>query len=286
MTLTIAIVAFNAREDLERCLASLAAAPPGCQHEVVVIDNGSTDGAPDMVQAAFPHVRLLRAPRNLGFSAGNNLAIRDGRSEFVLLLNPDTIVPAGAVDRLIEVLRSHPEAAAIGPRLVDGRRRAELSFGPMPSPLGEAWQKTLGAAHDRGLWPLHQWVDAATRRDGEVAWVSGACLLVRRTDAVAVGLLDEQFFLYWEDVDFCAALRAAGRTVRFTARVEVTHLRGRSTAGVRRATADAYRRGQLAFYRKWRPRWAALLGLYLRARGHYPHGAPEASPPPARIRLP
>jgi GT2 family glycosyltransferase len=268
--LTIAIVAFNAREDLARCLDSLTAAPPGCAHEVIVVDNGSTDGAPEMVRRRFPQVRLLRAPGNVGFSAGNNIAFRESGSELVLLLNPDTVVPAGAVDRLVAALLLDTATAAVGPRLVDGHGRAELSFGPMPSPWGEAWQRWLGRAHQRGSWPVHQWVEWRTRRARTVAWVSGACLLVRRADADAVGLLDERFFLYWEDVDFCAALRAAGRRIRFTPAVEVTHLRGRSTGGVGRATAIAYRRGQLAFYRKWRPGWAPLVAWYLRVRGQHP----------------
>jgi N-acetylglucosaminyl-diphospho-decaprenol L-rhamnosyltransferase len=278
--LTIAIVAFNAREDLARCLTSLTASPPGCPHEVVVVDNGSTDGAPEMVRTGFPQVRLLRAPGNVGFSAGNNIAFGASASELVLLLNPDTIVPAGAIDELVTALRSDPKTAAIGPRLVDGDGRAELSFGPMPSPWGEAWQRWLGRAQQRGSWPLHPWVEAKTRRAQVVAWVSGACLLVRRADAVAVGLLDERFFLYWEDVDFCAALRAAGRHIRFTPAVEIIHLRGRSSFGVGAATALAYRRGQLAFYRKWRPAWAPLLSWYLRVRGQHPDLSAEA--PPAR----
>ncbi len=274
MTVTIVIVAFNAREDLERCLVSLRQAPPRSTHEVIVVDNASTDGAPDLVRRAFPDVRLLEAPGNLGFSAGNNLAIRESRSELLLLLNPDTVVPPGAVDTLIAALRAHPEAAAIGPRLADAEEGAELSFGPMPSPWGEAWQRFLGGAHRRRVWPIHGWVESMTRQDRTVAWVSGACLLVRRADALAVGLLDERFFLYWEDVDFCAALRATGRTVRFTAAATVTHLRGRSAVGRRPAVTAAYRRGQLAFYRKWKPRWARLLASYLRWRGQDPEKSP------------
>ena len=270
MTLTIVIVSFNAREHLERCLASLTAAPPGCSHDVIVVDNGSTDGAPEMVRGAFPHVHLIRASGNVGFGAGNNLGIAESRSELVLLLNPDTLVPAGAIDSLIAALRAHPESAAVAPRLVDGAGRAELSFGPMPSPWGEAWQKLIGAGHARRTWPIYPWVEAMTRRDRTVAWVSGACLLIRRADALAVGLFDERYFLYWEDVDFCAALRAAGRTVRFTPSAVVTHLRGRSSIGVRRSTSAAYRRGQLAFYWKWRPGWAPLLAWYLRRRGQHP----------------
>jgi N-acetylglucosaminyl-diphospho-decaprenol L-rhamnosyltransferase len=268
--LTIAIVAFNAREHLQRCLASLMAAPPACPHEIMVVDNASTDGAPDMVRTMFPRVRLMPAPGNVGFSGGNNIALRESRSELVLLLNPDTVVPAGAVDALVTALRSHPEAAAMGPRLVDDSGCAEVSFGSMPSPWAEAWQRWLGRAQERRRWPVHQWVETRARRERAVDWVSGACLLVRRADAVSVGLMDERFFLYWEDVDFCAALRAKGRHIRFTPDVEITHLRGRSSHTARTVTRLAYRRGQLAFYRKWRPGWAPLVAWYLRLRQQHP----------------
>ena len=270
MTLTIAIVSFNARADLERCLESIVGAPPATPHDVVIVDNGSIDGAPELVAQRFPSMRLIRARGNMGFGAANNVAIRQSQGDLVLLLNPDTIVPRGAIDGLVAELQRAPDAAAIGPRLVDTAGRAELSFGPMPSPLGEAWQKLLGWAHARRIWPASSWVEHVTTRPRAVAWASAACLLVRRADVDQAGLFDERYFLYWEDVDLCAALRARGRGVRFTPAVQVVHARGRSSIGRRRATRLAYRRGQLAFYRKWRPAWAPVVGWYLRARGEYP----------------
>jgi GT2 family glycosyltransferase len=110
-------------------------------------------------------------------------------------------------------------------------------------------------------------VERLTRRRHSPDWVSGACLLVRRADAEAVGLLDERFFMYTEDVDFCAAIRARGRRIVFTPDVEVVHLRGRSVASAPAATRAAYRRSQMAFYEKHHPAWAPLLRLYLRLRG-------------------
>jgi hypothetical protein len=101
-------------------------------------------------------------------------------------------------------------------------------------------------------------------------WVSGACLLVRRADALAAGLLDERYFLYAEDVDFCAALRSLGRHILFTPDAEVVHLRGASGRTRRVETGQAYRRSQLAFYQKHHPRWAPLLRAYLRVRGALP----------------
>jgi GT2 family glycosyltransferase len=107
-------------------------------------------------------------------------------------------------------------------------------------------------------------VEQLTRRRQYPDWVSGACLLVRRTDAAAAGGLDERFFMYTEDVDFCAAIRALGRRILFTPDVEVVHLRGRSAASAPAATHDHYRRSQMAFYEKHHPRWVPLLKLYVR----------------------
>jgi GT2 family glycosyltransferase len=267
--LAIVIVNFNGRGHLEHCLRSLAAHPPATAHEVVVVDNASTDDSADGV-AAFPGVRLLRLPVNVGFSAGNNVGIRATAGELVLLLNNDTIVPEGAIDTLLARLDGRPEAAIAGPRLVDDRGEPELSFGPMISPFGELRQKLVTGLHARGVGLASSWVRRVTSREHAVDWVSGACLLVRRAVAEQVGLLDERFFLYTEDVDFCASVRKAGWTVLFTPAAEVVHLRGRSRATAPRQMNAAYRRSQLAFYEKHHPRWVPVLKVYLKAKGQLP----------------
>jgi GT2 family glycosyltransferase len=258
--LSIVIVSYNARADLERCLETLVRDTPVVDHEIVVVDNASTDDTVHALRARWSGVRLIEAGGNLGFSRGNNLGIRQSFGELILLLNGDTLVPAGAIDRLVAALDARPDAAVIGPRLVDAQGRAELSFGRMISPLNELRQKLRA----RGS------VERLTSREREVDWVSGACLLVRRHDAEAVGLMDERYFMYTEDVDFCAAIRARGRTVLFTPGVQVVHLRGRSRQSAPQATEAAYRRSQLAFYEKHHPAWAPILRLYLRLRGRSP----------------
>jgi GT2 family glycosyltransferase len=255
LIVSIIIVSYNARGDLERCLASLRAAPPRAPHEVIVVDNGSTDGSAAAARASGVHV--IEAGENHGFARANNLGIRASTGANLLLLNSDTIVPAGAIDGLLSELDADPTAAAAGPRLVDGDGAAELSFGAMLGPINEVMQK----------WRRGRDVDALTRRRHYPDWVSGACLLVRRAEAEAVGLLDERYFMYTEDVDFCAAIRARGRRVLFTPAVEVVHLRGRSRAAAPAATERAYRRSQIAFYQKHHPRLAPLLKGYLWLRG-------------------
>ena len=264
--LSIVIVSFNAKQDLVACLTSLREAPPRITHDIFVIDNHSTDGSVECARA-FPGVRVLALERNAGFACANNIGIRQSERELILLLNSDTLAPPGAIDRLVERLLATPSAAVAGPRLVDGRGRVERSFGPMISPVNELRQKVLLALHSRGFGPAVRRVERDSRHEQFVDWVSGACLLVRRADAEAAGLLDERFFMYTEDVDFCAAIRARGRRVLFTPAAEIVHLRGRSRAAAPTATALAYRRSHLAFYEKHHPHWVPVLKLYLRLRG-------------------
>jgi GT2 family glycosyltransferase len=215
-------------------------------------------------------VQLIEATANVGFARANNLGIAATSSEFVLLLNPDTIVPAGALQALVRRLVSRPDAAIAGPRLVNGANDPEVSFGPPITPWGELTQKTLLALYNRGVGPAVRYVERRSREAGERAWVSGACLLIRRTDLQAVGGLDERFFMYTEDVDLCTSLRARGRKVLFVPECEVLHLRGRSAA--RNADTERLRRlSQLAFYEKHLPRWVGLLRLYLRLTGKVAH---------------
>jgi len=261
--LSIIIVTYNSTPDIDACLGSLVQHPPSIDHEIVVVDNASTDGTAATVRSRWRSVRVIDAGANVGFASANNLGIQQTVGSLVLLLNPDTSVPEGSLDRLVAALDTRPDVAVVGPRLVDANGRVELSFGRMLSPLAELRQKFLAA-------PVAAYIESITRKPREVDWVSGACLLVRRADAEAVGLMDERFFMYAEDVDFCASIRARGRRVLFCPTAEVIHLRGRSRATASAATERAYRRSQLAFYEKHHPGWVPWLRWYLKVRGRLP----------------
>jgi N-acetylglucosaminyl-diphospho-decaprenol L-rhamnosyltransferase len=283
VSLSIIIVSYNCRPDLERCLTSLAEHPPQVPHDIVVVDNASRDGTPDAVRSRWPTVRVIESGENMGFAKASNIGIRATRGDLVLLLNPDTIVPAGAIDALVAALDARPDVAVAGPRLVDECGRAELSFGRMLSPWVEARQKLLVRGSQRGIPPITALVEHMTARTRAVDWVSGACLLVRRHDLEAVGLLDERFLMYTEDVDLCAAVRARGRVVLFVAAAEIIHARGRSAASAPAATEAAYRRSQIAFYEKHRPRWVPVLKAYLTLRRQWPEATGRRSTSSNRI---
>lgn len=265
--IAIVVVSYNVRADLERCLRSLSGACEPYPATVTVVDNASSDGTVAWLRDEWPTVQVIEAGGNVGFSRGNNLGIRATRSELVLLLNPDTVVPPGQIAALARALIAQPDAAAAGPRLIDADDRPELSFGPMIGPWGEFTQRRLVRGYEQGTpWTVAR-VERLTQQAGPRDWVSGACLMAWRADLEAVGLLDERYFMYTEDVDLCAAFRARGRTVQFVPGATVRHLRGRSAAGAPAATELRRRQSQLAFYRKHHPAWAPLLAWWLRRRG-------------------
>jgi GT2 family glycosyltransferase len=270
--LAIIIVSHNTRDDLERCLESLHAAPPARTHQTLVVDNASTDGTVSRVRDRWPLVRVIENRDNVGFGAANNRAVRESTSDLVLFLNSDTVVPRGAIDRLTAELLADRGIGVIGPRLVDENGRPEISFGRMIGPFAELWQKARGSAYRARVPGVDALVRRLTSRARDVDWVSGACMLMRREDLVGAGLFDERFALYCEDVDLCAAIRRRGLAVRFSPAAEIVHLGGRSRA-VRPDNAErAYRRSQVAFYEKHRKAWVPALRTYLSLRGKLPPG--------------
>jgi len=266
--LSIVIVTYNSRADIGDCLASVTAArAPQVPHEIVVVDNASPDATSTYLRERWTDVRVIDAGSNRGFAGANNIGIRQSSGELVLLLNPDTIVGTGAIDRLVATLDAEPNVAIVGPRIEDSTGIVELSFGRMISPLAEFRQKLLVVGNDH-RWPvIGSLVARMTSQSRQVDWVSGACLLARRADLEAVGLLDERFFMYTEDVDICASVRARGRLVRFEPAARIVHRRGRSRVTASRAIETAYRQSQMAFYEKHHPAWAPVLKMYLRLTG-------------------
>ena len=252
----VIIVNFNTREDLENCVASIVDAPPSCVARIVVVDNASSDGSVEAIRARWPAVEVLAQERNLGFGAANNIALRTCREPLALLLNSDAKAPAGAIDLLRERMLA-TGAVAAGPRIVDATGNVELSFGQMLTPWNEYQQK--GRARGAATW---------TKDERFVDWVTGACLLLNVAAARAVGFFDERYFMYEEDVDLCASLRAAGGRILFTPSAEVVHVRGRSIdAAAAGSSTSHYDRSHVAFYEKHSPGWAPWLRLWLRLRG-------------------
>jgi N-acetylglucosaminyl-diphospho-decaprenol L-rhamnosyltransferase len=259
MDLSIVILNYNTREHLRTCLESLLVegstsfSGGAIGAEVFVVDNASADGSAEMVSQDFPWLTLIRSPRNGGFAYGNNQALRRAVGDAILVLNPDTLVPRGGIAQLRAKLAQHPEAGVIGPKLLkpDGsiHLACRRSF-PTPS---VAFYRLSGLSR---LFPRsprfgrYNLTFVDPDRPIEVDSVCGACLLVRRTVVERVGLLDERFFMYGEDLDWCLRTRQAGWVVRYEPSIVVQHQHG--AASRKRAVRTTYHffRAMDLFYRK------------------------------------
>lgn len=230
MDLSIVIVSWNTRDLLRDCLASLPAATAELGTEVIVVDNASADGSATMVAEDFPHIRLMESGGNLGFARANNLALPHTTGHAVLLLNPDTVCPPGSLARLFRFAVGRPGVGAAGPRLVDATGRPTMSWGVFP----RARDHWLGFLDPRRIWLRGPWAERFTAAPDRaepsrtVDYAVGACLMIPRAALEQVGLLDERFFLYFEETDWCWRSRDAGLDVWYCAETEVTHLEGQA----------------------------------------------------------
>lgn len=260
MKLSVLIVSYNVLPLLRRCLASVA------EHEVIVVDNASSDGTADMVRREFPNVRLIAWEQNLGFSAAVNAGAKVATGDAFLLLNPDAEIPAGAASRMVASLEANPAAWAMGFRQVDADGNFQLAMGPKPTLLVELGRKLVQKRLDRGDHALGNFIDRFTQA-GPVAWVAGSSLLTRRDAFERVGGFDEKFFLYFEDIDYCLRVTQAGGGVFYDPYVTIVHHRGQSARTDNSLASRAYRDSQLYFWEKHRGPWTRkLVHAYLLAK--------------------
>ena len=274
MDLSVCIVNWNTRDDLARCLASLPPAPNGWTYEVWVVDNGSQDGSREMVATRFPAVHLLCNPANVGFSAANNQALRACQGRYALLLNPDTLVHDRALERLVGFLDRHPEAGVVGVKLLNPDGSLQYSCRTFPTWgavlfRGTPFGRLLPRNRATPSYLMQDWAHDEVR---EVDWVSGAGMALRRVLWEQIGLLDERFFMYCEDMDFCWRVRQAGGRVLYFPGAVVTHVIGRSSDQNLRAMIRAFHRSMYLFFEKhwgarygWPGRFTAAAWLWFRA---------------------
>ena len=203
--ISITICSWNTLEDTRACLQSLREAKDEGSFEVVVVDNASEDGSADMVESEFPEFVLLRQYTNLGFTGGHNLAIEQAKGRDVALLNSDTVVHPGAIRTIIAYMGAHPETGVVGPKLLNPDGSLQMSCRRFPNPVAAAFRNTwLGRMFPNNRY-VREYLMADFEHDQprEVDWVSGAALFIRREVIEKIGLLDDEFFMYCEDVDYC-----------------------------------------------------------------------------------
>ncbi|MEP7334886.1 MAG: glycosyltransferase family 2 protein [Actinomycetota bacterium] len=261
--LDVVIVSYRCRALLRDCLVSLRDFPPQRPINIHVVDNASADGTVKMVRDEFPEVRLHASGTNLGFSAANNLAIREGSHQYVLALNPDTRVTQGAFDSLLELMDEHPEIGICGCKLVreDGSldHAAKRSF---PTPLSALGHFT-GTARRSGR--LAGYLAPEVER-GQVDAVNGAFMLMRRRALQEVGFFDEGYWMYMEDLDLCYRFARAGWVTWYEPSVAVVHAKWGSSGKHRRPHLNfAFHYGMYRFYRThYAPgrRWTTNVLVY------------------------
>ncbi len=212
MDLSVCIVSYNCRDLLANCLRSVYAHHGASSLEVIVVDNASSDGTVEMLASEFPDVRLIASEENLGFARATNMAMAEARGDVLVMLNPDTEVRPGALGHLAGFLRQRPEAGAVGPRIEGPDGRLQYTCHVFPS----VWltlvaqlglHRLLRSTRTFGAYDMSWWDHAQPRR---VDWLSGACIATRREVWEQVGPLDEGYFMYSEDVDWCWRLSQAG----------------------------------------------------------------------------
>jgi hypothetical protein len=248
-SLDVVIVAYRSRDLLRTCLRSVFDHPPARSLAVFVVDNASGDGTPAMVRGEFPSVELLVNSRNRGFSAANNVAIKAGDGDYVLALNPDTELTAGALERLCALMDAKPEVGICGPALVqaDGQpdHAARRSFPTPTSALGHF--SGIGRRRQSGALAAYR---APEVESGPVDAVNGAFMLIRRAALEQVGLFDEDYWMYMEDLDLCYRFAEAGWTTWYEPSVTVGHLKAGSSGKHRSLRLNyAFHRGMARFYR-------------------------------------
>jgi GT2 family glycosyltransferase len=231
MKLSIVIICWNDLKTIRGCLESIYRTTHTITFEVIVSDNGSTDGSVEFIRSHYPHVRVIENGANLRFAKANNIGIRASQGEYVLILNPDTIIHDGTLDNLAAFADEHPEAGAFGCQVLNPDGSYQESARPFPTLRGE-W---IAALFLRPLTYLSGWFTSDTytgwKGDTEraVDWLSGCSLFVRRQVLDRISGFDDQFFYYYEDVDLCRRVWLAGYKILFTPQVSLTHLGGQST---------------------------------------------------------
>lgn len=225
---SIIIVSWNTRDTLDQCLGSHYESQNSALCEVIVVDNASTDGSADMVRQRYPQVRLVEESANAGFARANNRALAEAVGRYVVLLNSDTVVLGDAIGALVRFADGHPDVGIVGPCLLNADGTLQPSWARFPT-LYDEW--TGKPARLRTRLPTSDGTTAF-----EVGWVSGACLLIRRATLEQIGPLDERFFMYSEDVDWCHRAKRGGWRVCYYPAARIVHLGGQSS---RRAATRA-----------------------------------------------
>ena len=279
--LAVIIVSYNSARWLPPCISSVYEHAGDATVEVTVVDNGSTDGSPELVARDFPRARVVRS-ENRGFAHANNRGFEASSAPFVLFLNPDTIIQEGTVGELLEIMRERPRIGMLGCRQYDSDGDLFPTIRRFPTVRRQLFE-ALGAERFpmRAAWMCERELDLSVYEDEAACdWVSGSFMLARREALLECGLMDERYFLYCEEPDLCARLRAATWEVRYVPDMTIIHYFGKNSVNERLVAQEAYARRQYLFKHQGRIRRslsvATLVMFHARRAVHSPGEADEA----------
>src|SRR3989344_1935865 len=228
MSLAVSIVSFNTKELLKKCLENLYSQKGILDLEIWVVDNASEDGSAEMVEKEFKRVNLIRSKENLGFAKGQNLAIRKISDDYVLLLNPDTGLPGDALTQMVEFMDKNPECGISSCKIVSYDGVMQSNGGDLP--FGIALISWLFNLEILGNLPNYHRSDSSFYKSNKnIGWVGGTFMMVRNDVFKNAGLLNEDFFMYFEDVEFCYRTHKKGYKIRINPEVEIKHISGASS---------------------------------------------------------
>jgi len=265
--LSVIIVNHNSLFYMMKTLSSLSRNLGPLDHEVIVVDNASSDGSVEVVKQEFPSVKLIALPENVGFARANNEGAGQASGHYLLILNSDTNVPAGTVEKLIKVKKSHPDIGIVAPLIFNPDESLQLSWGKDLNLISEIFLKYFAKK-----WYSWQFKKRKGKMNRNVDWVSGACFLIERRLFKQVGGFDEKFFLYIEDADFGRRIRQLGYKIHLTSQAWITHFQGQAVSKYPGRLLHEAKRSQLHYYGKHNGRFSAeVLRSYLLLRFHIKH---------------
>jgi GT2 family glycosyltransferase len=257
--LSIIILNYKTKGLLRECLKEIRTVSPNLNYEIIVVDNGSNDGTAEMMKNDFSDIKFVASCRNLGYAAGNNLGIKESRGRYVMIMNSDIIISTGSLEKLVSYMDNHSDVGVVGPKLLNPDRTLQDSCYRLPSFWVPVYRRTpLGkldfAKKELDKYLMKDWDHNFAR---EVDWLLGGCLLISREALNDVGLLDERYFAYYDDVDLCRSMWENKWRVVYYPEVSVIHFHRRESAdgnwwtGIFKKVTRIHIKSWITYSKKW-----------------------------------
>lgn len=232
MDLSIIILNYKTKGLVKQCIRNVKVSTANLNYEIIVIDNDSNDGIEEMMRENFPDIKFIQTGKNLGFAAGNNVGLKQAQGKYLMVLNPDVTVLNGSVEKMVKFMEERSEVGIVGPKLINPDGSFQISCRTFQTPKLILYRRT-----PLGMLPFakreleqHLMLDFDHQTDREVDWFLGACMLMRKDVLDKVGLFDERFFMYLEDMDLCRRVWMNNHKVYYLAGAEMVHLFERASA--------------------------------------------------------